>query len=150
MGSLEASEIEKVAFRKLDRKAILARSGLEDALVGAALDLDKFKGRSKGVEDEVEATGLKPLSWDTIAFRASRALGLTMRGLLDKLDEDLILGPKGSSRTLGAGWDEVEGTGSVLAGARGSGIEGRWTGGQEVGASKTAVGWSPLKPSTMI
>jgi hypothetical protein len=80
------------------------------------------------------------LSRDTIAFKASRALGLTTRGLLDKEEEDLILGPKGLSRTLGADWDEVEGIGSFLAGAEGSGIEGRLTGGQEAGTSKAAVG----------
>ncbi len=120
--------MEKVVLGKLDSRAILAKSGLEETPAEAVLDFDRFKGRSKGVVEEVEATGLRPLSRDTIAFRASRALGLTTRGLLDKEEEDLILGPKGLSRTLRADWDEVEGTGSLLAGAEGSGIGGRLTG----------------------
>jgi hypothetical protein len=53
--------MEKVVLGKLDSRAILARSGLEDTPVGVILDFDRFKGRSKGVEEEVEATGLKPL-----------------------------------------------------------------------------------------
>jgi hypothetical protein len=132
--------MEKVVLGKLDSRAILARSGLEETPAESVSDFDRFKGKSKGVVEEVEATGLRPLSRDTIAFKASRALGLTTRGLLDKEEEDLILGPKGLSRTLGADWDEVEGIGSFLAGAEGSGIEGRLTGGQEAGTSKAAVG----------
>jgi hypothetical protein len=94
--------MEKVVLGKLDSRAILARSGLEETPVESVVDFDRFKGRSKGVEEEVEATGLKPLLRDTTAFKASRALGLTTRDLLDRLEEDLILGPKGSSRILGA------------------------------------------------
>jgi len=120
--------MEKVVLGKLDSRAILARSGLEETPVESVVDFDRFKGRSKGVAEEVEATGLRPLSRDTIAFKASRALGLTTRGLLDKEEEDLILGPKGLSRTLGADWDEVEGTGSLLAETEGSDIGGRLTG----------------------
>ncbi len=103
------------------------------------LGLDKSKGRSKGVEEEVEATGLSPFRRETIAFRASMALGLTVRGFLERVGAGLTRGPKGFSRTLGiatlgGNWEEVEGTAAAdafLGAAEGSGVEGIWTWGQE-------------------
>lgn len=91
--------MEKVARGKFERKAILARSGLDSKPVENWMGLERSKGNSEEVD--VEATGSANLSRETRAFRVSKAFGLTVRLLFGREGEDLALGPKGFSKTLG-------------------------------------------------
>jgi hypothetical protein len=77
-------------FGKLERKANLANSGLGAKLV-EGLEYRSILVALKGVVEEEEATGLNPLLRATRVFRVSKTEGLTVLGLLSRLEEDFNL-----------------------------------------------------------
>jgi hypothetical protein len=115
-------------FGKLERKANLASSGLETKPVEDLEDRPVVVAL-KGVVEEEEATGLNPLLRATKVFRVSKTEGLTVLGLLSRLEEDFSLRvwgwPSNTLETLGSTSSalEVEGTGSVPVKGKGSVLE---------------------------
>jgi hypothetical protein len=79
-----------VAFGKLDRKANLANSGFETKPIGG-LEKRSVAVALKGVVEEEETTGLNPLLRATRVFKVSKTEGLTVLGLLSRLEEDFNL-----------------------------------------------------------
>ncbi len=77
-------------FGKLERKANLANSGLETKLVGG-LEYRSIVVALKGVVEEEETTGLSSLLRATKVFKVSKTEGLTVLGLLSRLEEDFYL-----------------------------------------------------------
>jgi hypothetical protein len=150
IGNLDASDIEKVVLGKLERKANLANSGFGTKPVGG-LENKSMAVALKGVEEEEETTGLNPLLRATKVFKVSKTEGLTVLGLLSRLEEDFnlrlwgwpsntlgTLDPIGSVLEVegmgsglvkgkGSALEDVEGVGSTLAGTWSSGIEGSLT-----------------------
>jgi hypothetical protein len=147
IGSLDASDTEKVAFGKLDRKANLANSGFGIKPV-RGLVTRSMAVALKGVVEEEETTGSNPLLLATKVFKVSKTEGLTVLGLLSRLEGDFNLRlwgwPSDTLETLdstgsvlevegigsglvkgkGSAPEDVEGVGSTLAGTGSSGIKG--------------------------
>jgi hypothetical protein len=77
-------------FGKLERKANLANSGFGTKPVGG-LENRSMAVALKGVVEEEDTTGLNPLLRATKVFKVSKTEGLTVLGLLSRLEEDFNL-----------------------------------------------------------
>jgi hypothetical protein len=77
-------------FGKLDRKANLANSGFGTKPV-RGLETRSMAAALKGVVEEEETTGSNPLLLATKVFKVSKTEGLTVLGLLKRLEGDFNL-----------------------------------------------------------